>query len=63
MFLSGHWRWPMSDEDLDYYRRRERQERLAAKSATSLAARRIHQDLALRYSVMLMWSYAEPLAA
>jgi hypothetical protein len=53
----------MSDEDLDYYRRRERQERLAAKAATSLAARRIHQDLALRYSVMLMWSYAEPLAA
>jgi hypothetical protein len=53
----------MSDEDLEYYRRRERQERLAAKSAASLPARRAHQELALRYSVMIMWAYAEPLAA
>ena len=53
----------MSDQDLEYYRHRERQERSAAKMATTLAARRIHQELALRYSVMIMWSYAEPLAA
>ena len=53
----------MSDEDLEYYRRRERQERLAAKSAPSLPARRAHQEMALRYSVMIMWACTEPLAA
>jgi hypothetical protein len=53
----------MSGEDLEYYRRRERQERIAAKLAVSLAARRVHQELALCYSVIILWAYAEPLAA
>jgi len=53
----------MSDEDFEYYRRRERQERIAAKSAATLAARRIHQEMALRYSVLLMWCDEAPLAA
>lgn len=44
----------MSDEDFEYYRQRERQERIAAKSAASLPARRIHQELALRYSILIM---------
>lgn len=43
----------MSNEDFDYYRQRERQERIAAKAATSLPARRIHQELALRYSILI----------
>jgi hypothetical protein len=43
----------MSNEDFDYYRQRERQERTAAKSATCLPARRIHQELALRYSILI----------
>ena len=53
----------MSEGDLEYYRRRERQERSAAKTATCLAARRSHQELALRYSVMLMWCEETALAA
>ena len=53
----------MSDDDLEYYRHRERQERIAAKTAASIAARRAHQELALRYSVLLMWGLSEPLAA
>jgi hypothetical protein len=53
----------MDDEDLAYYQRRERQERAAAKAATSLSARRAHQALALRYSVMLMWLAVDRKAA
>jgi hypothetical protein len=53
----------MNQQDLQYYRRRERQERIAAKAATSLAARRVHQELALRYSVLIMWAEDVPLAA
>jgi hypothetical protein len=52
----------MSDEDYDYYRHRERQERTAAKSAASLPARRAHQELALRYS-MLIASFEQVAAA
>lgn len=43
----------MSHEDLDYYDRRARQERSAAKAATSLPARRIHQELAMRYALLI----------
>jgi hypothetical protein len=43
----------MSNEDLHYFRRREWQERAAAKSATNLAARRIHQQLAEQYAFIL----------
>lgn len=38
---------------LDYCRSREFAERSAAKKATSAAARRIHQDLAQAYALIL----------
>ena len=47
-------------DDLDYLQRRERQERAAAKRAAGLAARQAHQELALRYSVMIMRQLAQP---
>ena len=46
--------WPMattaSSDSIDYARRREAQERAAAKQARSLAARRAHQELAQIYA-------------
>jgi hypothetical protein len=39
----------MTDQ-LEFYRRRERQERAAAKQASSLAARRVHRELAILYT-------------
>ena len=41
-------------DDLDYLQRRERQERAAAKRAAGVAARQAHQELALRYSVLII---------
>ena len=44
----------MLDEDSqDYFRRRERAERAAAKNAASEAARRAHQELAQSYAARL----------
>jgi hypothetical protein len=43
----------IDDEALDYFRRRERIERKAAKNAISEVARREHQELALRYAEVL----------
>jgi hypothetical protein len=43
----------MSTQDLDYYRRRERQEREHAARAEDNAARRLHLEMAERYSAML----------
>jgi hypothetical protein len=40
-------------EDIEYYRRRERQERESADRAEDIGARRIHQDMADRYSAKL----------
>jgi hypothetical protein len=40
-------------EDIDYLRRRERQERAAAKRATSVVARLAHQELAQRYAALI----------
>jgi hypothetical protein len=37
-------------EQLEFYRRRERQERAAAKQAANLAAKRVHQELAILYA-------------
>lgn len=37
-------------QNFDYARRREIQERAAAKRAQTLAARRVHQELAQLYS-------------
>ena len=37
-------------EQLEFYHRRERQERAAAKRASSVAARRVHQELAIVYA-------------
>ncbi|MBA3512333.1 hypothetical protein [Sphingomonas sp.] len=38
---------------VDYFRARERAERAAAKRATSNAARRIHQELAVEYAALV----------
>ena len=43
----------MTNEDVYYFRRRERQERAAAKNASSLAARRVHQQMAEQYALIL----------
>lgn len=43
----------MTFEETDYLRRREAQERAAAKRASTLAARRAHQQLAERYAALL----------
>jgi hypothetical protein len=40
-------------ESADYFRRRELAERAAAKGAASLAARRVHQELAQEYVQLL----------
>lgn len=43
----------LDQESQDYFRRRERAERAAAKSAISDAARRAHQELAQSYADLL----------
>ncbi len=43
----------MTYEETDYLRRRERQERAAAKAAVHAAARQAHQHLAESYSALL----------
>ncbi len=43
----------LDQEAADYFRRRERSERAAAKNAPSEAARRIHQELAESYAQLL----------
>jgi hypothetical protein len=43
---------PASPESIGFARRREAQERAAAKRATTLAARRIHQQLAELYALL-----------
>lgn len=48
-------------ESQEYFRRRERVERAAAKSATSEAARRVHQEMAREYSERLQ-SDSDPIA-
>ena len=40
----------INDESLEYFRRRERAERAAAKQAESEIVRRIHQELAQQYA-------------
>ena len=42
----------MTYDEVDYFRRREAQERAAAKCACNLAARRVHQQLAEQYAAM-----------
>ena len=43
----------MTTQERDYFYRRERQERAAAKNAETLAARRAHQQLAEHYAAIL----------
>ena len=43
----------MSDRDLEYYRRRERQEREYAARSGDTSARSAHLEMAERYSSML----------
>jgi hypothetical protein len=40
-------------ESLEYFRRREHAERAGAKSATTIAARGLHQELAQNYAQLL----------
>lgn len=44
----------MHQESIDYLRRRESAERAAAKSASNLAARRAHQELAEHYALLVL---------
>jgi hypothetical protein len=50
----------MNSDAQDYYRRRERIERAAAKSAATETARRIHQQLAQGYAALLLRSAGKP---
>ncbi len=43
----------MTNRDLEYYRRREVQERSNAEQADDSTARRVHQEMAERYSAKL----------
>lgn len=43
----------LDQESLEYFRKRERAERAAAKKAASEAARRAHQELAQSYAELL----------
>jgi hypothetical protein len=43
----------MRGHDIDYYRRREQQERESAARTDDIGARRIHLELAARYSAMI----------
>ena len=53
----------MSQEETDYLRRRERQERAAAKAAVHATARQAHQHLAECYAALLNGlTFYEPLA-
>lgn len=50
-------------EDIEYYRRRERQERESADRTEDIGARRIHLEMADRYSAKLRDVAATPPAA
>jgi len=53
----------MTDDQIEYFRRRERQERAAAKGAGSLAARRVHQQLDEEYAALLVqFTWYDPVA-
>lgn len=43
----------MGARDMEYYARRERQEREHAERTDDMTARRVHLEMAERYSVML----------
>ena len=43
----------MTHQEIEYFRRRERQERAAAKNAHSAAARGVHQQMAEYYAAIL----------
>jgi len=43
----------MSEQQQDYFRKREASERAAAKNALSVAARRVHQELAQAYASLV----------
>jgi len=50
---------PLMD-DIEYLRRRERQERSAAKRARSPAARAVHQELAELYTTRIALFLGQP---
>lgn len=53
----------MTNHDLEYYRRREQQERESAERCEDHSARRIHLDMAERYSSMLRQIMVEQIRA
>ena len=53
LFQVTGWESMLDQATQDYFRRRERAERAAAKCAASDAARRAHQELAQNYADIL----------
>ena len=54
----------MMYEEIEYFGRRERQERRAAKNARTVEARRLHQQLAERYAALVRRpAAADPLSS
>jgi len=53
----------INSRDLEYYQRRERQERERAARTDDSIARRVHLEMAERYSAMLQYPAANASAA
>ena len=54
----------MTYDEIQYFRRREMQERAAAKRASNVSARRVHQQMAEGYAALLAGVVLrEPLAS
>lgn len=53
----------MDGRDLEYYERRERQEREHAARTDDMIAKRVHLEMAERYSNLLQKPVANPRAA
>ena len=51
----------MTDHDVEYYSRRERQERDSAERTEDMIARRVHREMADRYSAKLREMAAVPI--
>ncbi|TGX53405.1 hypothetical protein E5A73_11200 [Sphingomonas gei] len=67
MLSLGQWSGNMSgnnnSRDLEYYRRRERQERDHAARAENTVAQQVHLELAERYSSLLQNTATNAMAA
>ena len=52
----------LDPDSLEYFRRRELAERAAAKSATTISARGLHQELAQNYANLLRHGALTPIS-